>query len=269
MEPLVTRKEHTAWMSWQALVELMRFTVKHSFELDTAPAEFRRLADNLLRSFDAVEEWQGYEKPKLHPPQHFAEALEEHGPPRTHWCLPWEAYLQVLKRVFEMGSAKSACYRMGLFWAVKSVMNYRDRHRAAWHEDSIDVRPESVWRAIDSTLSPFDALLAKDHRLLRVRSLRSVVRWRERFTVGDWLLVQDDAGNGVIGRLRDLMQAEMHEQAVVRMWLDGCADPRYGERGELWSAKPDYAKCMCIELENVHLTYLRRQEHAKYDVYII
>ena len=145
MEPLVKRKQHPAWLYWRKLVELLTFAVRHSFDLDTAPAEFDRLADELLRRFDAVEEWDGYEKPKLHPPKHFAHALEEHGPLRAHWCLPLEAYLQVLKRIFEMGSANSAAYRVGMFWAVRSVMYYRDPHRASWYEDAMDARPECSW----------------------------------------------------------------------------------------------------------------------------
>ena len=183
--------------------------------------------------------------------------------------------LQVLKRIFEMGSAKSACYRTGVFWAAKSVMNYRDEHRASWYNDSIDVRPGCNWINPTESTSPFHALLARlDVSVTRLRSLRSVTHARQRVNVGDWILTQSESSTtSVIGRVRDIVQAEQHTgsdaRAVVRMWLDGCVDPRYGVHGEIWAVKPDFTKCLLVEYECTHVSVLIRSTHDEHDVYIL
>ena len=86
MGPLVKRaKPHASWSCWEALVACMSYSVRHSYDAEEGPKEFDRLADELLDKFDKVEEWAGYEKPKLHPPKHLGEQLKDFGPPRTIW----------------------------------------------------------------------------------------------------------------------------------------------------------------------------------------
>ena len=53
------------------------------------------------RAFEKVPQWQGYEKPKMHLLTHLREALEEFGPWRGFWCMPWESFLQLLKKMFK------------------------------------------------------------------------------------------------------------------------------------------------------------------------
>ena len=96
-----------------------------------------------------------------------------------------EAYLKVLKRIFELGSAKSAAYCVGMFWALRSVINYQDPHHTSWYEDAVDVRPECSWFELQVSPSPFHQLLAKDATLLRARHLRSVICACEQVAEGD------------------------------------------------------------------------------------
>ena len=73
-----------------------------------------------------MPQWQnkGYEKPKFHPAEHLAAALDEFGPFRAFWCMPWESYLQILKRMFDMCNWISAPWTVATHWATKSVMHY-------------------------------------------------------------------------------------------------------------------------------------------------
>jgi hypothetical protein len=254
----------------------MSYSVRHSYDAEEGPKELDRLADELLRRFDAVTEWEGYAKPKLHPPKHLGRQLKELGPPRVLWCYPWEAFLQMLKRIFEMSNYKSACYQAGVFWAVKSVMNYRDPQRASWHEDVLDPVSDGSWSTVGAQMEGQSALLLALQRepegVNRVRSLRSVRRMRCRVAVGDWVLLQDLEGCiSIIARVRDIMQVEIctQEGTVVRLWVDGCSEPCEGERGELWAPTPGMSKCMLIKYELTYFTPVQRHVHAAHDVYTL
>jgi hypothetical protein len=278
MEPLVKRKTHPAWLCWVALVHLMKYAARHTFDATQGPRELNRLADELLRRFDAVKEWnqgKGYGKPKLHPPTHFGESLEEVGLLRGVWCFPYEAFLQSLKSIFEMNNGKSACYEVGVFWAVKSVMNYRDPTRGSWHEDTLDPLNDA-WSQPDAPQDSSPLLLAllrEPDCVIRFRLLRSARRARSRVAVGEWLLLQDSsAGVSIIARVRDMMEVEtMSSQptTVVRLWVDGCCEPREGESGDLWAPKPGMSKCMLVKYECTHITCLQRHIYDAHDVYSI
>lgn len=169
-----------------------------------------------------------------------------------------------------MASYKSAAYRTGTFWAVKSVMNYRDPHRASWHEDVVDLKDE-CWQ--DLTTSAFHVALASKHAL-RFRAVRSVSRARELIAVSDWVLVQSEDWS-VIGRVLDVVQVEMSSAdslgmtSAVRLWLDCCHEPRLGQHGELWAPKPDRSKCMLVEYEHTHVQTVERASYASHDVYTL
>ena len=53
------------------------------------------------------EKWPGWRHPSM-VYEHLSAALEEFGPFRGYWCLPWEAYIQILKRMFNMTNWKAA-----------------------------------------------------------------------------------------------------------------------------------------------------------------
>ena len=133
-----------------------------------------------------------------------------------------------------------------------------------------------MWFELAASDSPFHTLIVRhDSSMKRARFLRSVMRARERVGVGDWVLAQDtEAETSVIGRVRDIVQAEQQQEqqqstrAFVRLWLDGVVDPRVGERGELWAVKPNFTKCMMIHYESTHVTAVQRCVHAQHDVYL-
>ena len=153
-----------SWECWLAQVKLARFCMRHVYTVEDG-AQIDRLYEEFLSAFQAVKIWQdkGYEKPKFHPPAHLRAALEEFGPFRNFWCMPWEAFLQVLKRMFKACNWKSAPWTVCQHWAVKSVMHYRDPSRCAWYEDEVTATSEYI-HDLDSLAS---------HSIL-VRSLLSL-----------------------------------------------------------------------------------------------
>jgi hypothetical protein len=96
------------------------------------------LVKALLSAFEAVSDWDGYEKPKLHLLDHLEDALNEYGPFISFHCISWESYVQVLKRLFDMTNYKSAPVSVCKTWAMKAVLHYRDPSRASWYEDDVE-----------------------------------------------------------------------------------------------------------------------------------
>ena len=73
MGPLVKDKGDKVWLAWTRHVELLRFTLRHVYRLDTDPQELVRLKNQALDAFNAVPSWgESYKKPKLHMPDHLA-----------------------------------------------------------------------------------------------------------------------------------------------------------------------------------------------------
>ena len=138
MEPLVKRKTNSKWLCWKAHVDLLRFCYRTSYRRSTDSPQLRQLVKAQLDSFEAVTDWGGYEKPKLHLLDHLEDALDDYGPFDGFHCISWEAYVQVLKRMFAMTNYKSAPVSVCKTWAMKAVQHYRDPSRASWYEDDVE-----------------------------------------------------------------------------------------------------------------------------------
>ena len=88
-------------------MRLLTFCLQHEFEAD-AVERTDELVKRYLDLFAAVPQYAGFDKPKHHFLKHLSKYLERFGPFRTYWCMPWEAFLQILKRMFHMTNYKSA-----------------------------------------------------------------------------------------------------------------------------------------------------------------
>jgi hypothetical protein len=275
MGPLVNKhSEHPAWLAWKAHVAVASFVVHHSYDAASAPAEIDRLVEAFDLQFQQVEEWRGYEKPKMHPFSHLSTALREFGPWRCYWCFPWEGFLQLLKRAFEMTNYKSAAYTVGLFWAAKSVMHYRDAARISWYDDSIELassRDSDFTALAQATRSKLVlACLQLPQPPLAIRRLQSVTRGADHVQLGDWVLLQQ-ADITCITRVKEIVQAQIIRgelaSFVIRMWCEGCTSPHFDECGGLWADKPDMGNATLVSLEEVHVSVVTRNEHSVYDTY--
>jgi hypothetical protein len=107
-----------------------------------------------LQAFAAVTAWkEGYTKPKMHLMEHLS--VKTHGPFRAYWCMPWEAFLQILKRMFEMTNYKSAPTSVATFWLVRAIQRWRNPARTSWHEDTVEASSETHFDVAEQcTINP-------------------------------------------------------------------------------------------------------------------
>ena len=111
MKDLILDTDDPVWKCWVAHVAHLKFVLRPVFEPEDRHVLDKLHADS-MRAFEAVPQWQnaGFEKPKMHLPQHLGDVLSEFGPFRAYWCLPFEGFLKMLKRLFRMSNWKSAPY---------------------------------------------------------------------------------------------------------------------------------------------------------------
>lgn len=263
-------------MCYKKHVELLRFVLQKEVCAVTGPAQVNKLVDEFYALFSAVPEWQdgGYEKPKMHLFHELSSAVAEFGPWRTFWCMPWEAFLQVLKKIFEGTNYVNGPLSVGRFWATKAVLQYRDSKRAAWFTDSVESDEDfTVDLAMLAVSSPLAAALLQEppeRRPYSVRHISSVTRERECIMREDWVLVQQD-GVRVVGLVRDMMECLIQDEegvhSVVRFWCEACVEPRTGELGEMWAPPPRTESAMLVAFEDTQVTVKTRIVHAQHNVY--
>ena len=248
MDPLVKDKADPVWQCWLAHVAVCRFSVRRSFVRGIDSERIDALNNKFLAAFEAVPQWQdaGYEKPKFHPAAHLGESLDEFGPFRAFWCMPWEAFLQVralptrtcapslsascrtsshwptaprrafaqvLKRMFDMCNWRSAPHTVCIHWATKSVMHYRDPARGSWYTDAVKAESEEAGWAYDveaiAHRSPGGlaaALVQLQETPQAVRSIVSVTRGRDEVCRGDWIVVRQVGVDPIAGEVKEMMQ---------------------------------------------------------------
>jgi hypothetical protein len=111
IEPLlnVPQRESPVWLSWLAHVELTNFLLQHEFRRSDIERT-KVLVSKYRTAYSKVPEYAGWTKPKHHFLDHLHLYLALFGPFRGVWCFPFEAFLQVLKRMFKMTNYKIAPY---------------------------------------------------------------------------------------------------------------------------------------------------------------
>lgn len=97
IDPLLTDKgrAHPSWKSLQAHAAVVRKVLQHVFAADEVD-ELATLIEAHLDAFDEVAAYEGLDRPKHHFQEHLPAALRMFGPFRGFWCMPFEAFLQVL-----------------------------------------------------------------------------------------------------------------------------------------------------------------------------
>ena len=190
------------------------------------------------------------------PPLHsFAQTLEDFGSFRAVWCMPWEAYLKILKRMFRRCNWKSAPYTVAKDWATKSVMHYRDASRASWHENQVEASSEHYYN-----LEP----LVKTSALVRhlvahsspvsIRYLHCVTRGRDEVRVRDWILLRESDKPNRVAYLAQMVQVQnrgcMH--SVIRMWCTNARNVQTAEDATLVTCSSPVS--MIVKFECMHVT---------------
>lgn len=188
-----------------------------------------------MLAFELVDEWRGYEKPKQHLLDHLAELLDDFGLFKAVWCMHFEHYVQVLKRIFEITNYKAAPMAVCNFWATKSVLHYRDSKRASWVE--ADVEPDGdyllSWAPGSSAYDNSRFLQILVHmqldacRIQAARFLRSVRRGGDLVRLHDTVLVRRGV-QAWVGRVDEMVELSQQSgitqrpTTVVRLWITRC-----------------------------------------------
>jgi len=225
VEPLLTERgrQHPAWRSWLAHRAVVAKCLQHSI----AESEADGLA-TLIKAheaaFDRVIQYDDLERPKHHFQKHLPDALRRHGLFRAFWCMPWEAFLQLIKRIIHMGNFKKVAYHVCEFWSMKSALVY------AGHSNYVDKLGDEIVHASElnydmiSTLqvSPLMQIAATHSDTSETYAARGVSSFtREPMEVrsGDWLLVTVD-GSSYAGRAGEIMELFLTGgRTVLRMML--------------------------------------------------
>ena len=177
-----------------------------------------------------VPQYVGRGKPKGHALDHLPQYLEKYGPFRSFWCFPFEAFLQVLKRLFEMSNYKTAPFTAARLWAAKHSLNLLNTVRSEWFEDDVTASSELVritLPELQGSASPLlrmcahPAHISSYTALSAFRFLSALTRGPIDIKVNSWVLISL-AGASYVGHLSEMAQLVVGSASVVRMRLTSC-----------------------------------------------
>ena len=249
--------ESAHWHSWVAHVRLLTFCLKHQYSRDDVVA-VGTLKDEYLRAFRAVPQYVPWEKPKHHFLEHLAKYLELFGPFRDYWCFPWEAFLQVLKRLFSMTNYKSAPQTVARLWSLKAARGLATGARIAWFED---VLVHAGDLCTDMEQACRESLLLQACRVEQVRAsrmLRSILRGPEQITLQGWILVRDGE-EAYVARVAEIAQLSLELDTVIRLLCRNCrvvASGSMDAAGQIEVSLDDHATVRLVQLERVCVSAL-------------
>jgi len=171
--------------------------------------------------------------------------------------------------MFKMCNYKSASYTVGKFWATKSVMHYRDRARASWHEDQV-VPSSDYSEKVDEVAKRsllVSALIHKhDQRPSAVRVLQSVSRGgADELRVRDWVLVtQPTSGGAIVGRVDELLQVVFPGGggSVVRVWCSQVGVAFIAPDHSVCAHDGGDDDCSIVCFESSHLEVVKRVAYS-------
>ena len=153
------------------------------------------LAAALTRTHSAC---RGFAKPKHHCIRkgHLSKYLRLYGPFRFVWCMPYEAFLQVLKRLFDMQNYKIAPYSVGTLWARKRAYHLSQGGGSAWQTESFVASTDIMQGqelvhacAISSFLHT--AATTVDRGIYAARMLHTFAREKMEVSERDWVLLME------------------------------------------------------------------------------
>jgi hypothetical protein len=190
--------------------------------------------------------------------------------------MPWEAFLQILKRMFDMCNWKSAPYTVAKHWATKSVMHYRDPARGSWFKD--EVLPASEFKTDVGAVAAQSQLVRGLLTLPgeppeSLRFLKSVSRGPEEVRLGDWVLLEQVGARVMVGCVDQMIQVSFKDEAnsFIRMWCSQCKEVHEEPATlALWSAPGLSGSCMLVKFERMQVWVVSRSTNGVRDelVYI-
>ena len=184
------------------------------------------LVRTYLNAFAAVPQYEDFEIPKHHCIKHLRKYLELHGPFRQYWCMSYEAFIQLLKKMFDLTNYISAAHHTMTLWADRRATQLE---RAAPARQNYEPCSEifqlsDMRRAQQHSELLQRALSQPDHSAVHAAQiLRSVKRGTQQIRVGDWLLVSCGSAQAVM-RVVEIAQLWVAGSSLLRMH---CRDARH------------------------------------------
>lgn len=230
-EPLLTAEARAepAWASWVAHVTLVNCCLQHSFPRSEI-VRLRGLIADYKEAFSKVPQYADRGKPKGHALDHLPAYLELYGPFRVFWCFPFEAFLQVLKRMFEMTNYKTAVASASTLWAAKHSLNLLNVNRSEWFENDVTASSEFTPITVSDLQGSASVLLCmcahpahlSSYSLLSCyRFVSAVTRGPVDLKVNSWVLITQQ-GTSHACYLSEMVQLVLGAASVIRMRLTAC-----------------------------------------------
>ena len=170
--------------------------------------------------------------------------------------MPWEGFLQVIKRLFEMTNYKNAPYSVASYWSMKTALRLISPagKSASWFDEVSHASTNEVLCDL-SAASKLSPLVSKLHDsmvgLQSVQHLASFRREDVEVRLGDFILasVQDRDGL-IVGLVTEMVEAFCFGASFIRIRftharLVGAVDTARGGVFTLYESQP------CIECDPV------------------
>ena len=181
--------------------------------------------------------------------------------------MAFEAFNQVIKKMFNRSNYKSAARSVAEFWSMRSARALRHGKASAWYQDHACVASElsdeiAAMREGSEILSALCDELGQDE-IVSARQLHSFSRGAVEVKVGQWVACEDaESGESYFVRVGDLMQIFTAESHCIYMLGEDCVQPASAQTA--WMSISEHAFTgagMLINTEEMIISQL----HAVHD----
>ena len=118
LRPFIQDEDAPFWKCWVKHVEYVNVLLQDEFTHGDILA-----LDRLIFEYQVAvaEVYPGYKKPKDIFSFQYPVDILRNGPPRCYWCMPFESFNQVCKRIAEASNYKQICKRVLEVWSLRSA----------------------------------------------------------------------------------------------------------------------------------------------------
>jgi hypothetical protein len=191
---------------------------------------------------------------------HVVRDIEMNGPPRSWWCMGFEAFNQTIKSMFRRSNYKSATLSVARFWSISTARALRRGKVSDWFQDSACAASELTTDLASMCEKSELMMAACNADVVAAQQLHSFNRGSVNITQGAWVLVESATvpGESFICQISDMVQLFMRDACCIRM-LAREAVPCPNVPESVWMSVPSHEMLgnrMVIDLESVHISEL-------------
>lgn len=223
VDPLLTdtARKNPKWISWKAHVRLLCFCLRYSYHATTAGDTLDGLISDYELKFDsAYGAGSAYSKPKHHTLRHLRKYLEAWGPFRQFWCMPFESFLLLLKRMLESTNWLTPAFDMANGWAQRrELLLAQDGGIAEYRFTASTLLLSGLaLQEMEANSRIAAAVRQNEPHMTALRLLSSLERGSLQIAAGDWVLVSSPE-HSLIGNIAQMALVLRSDGAtLVRIW---------------------------------------------------